>query len=244
MNATRVLRALGPIDAANIRRDSLLRWMVAMPLLFALLFRWVAAVARDWLAGFGVDLAPYAPLISSGIVLIAPMLYGVVIGFLLLDEKDDHTLTALRVTPLTGRGYITYRIAIPMVLSVLMTPVALALGGFSDLGVGAQLLAGAAAAPLAPAFALMMAAFARNKVQGFALMKASGIINWPPLIAWFVDSNWQLALGICPTYWPVRFYWSLEAGAAGAWLWFVVGTLYLAVIILLLLRRFERVVDR
>lgn len=244
MNASRVLRALGPIDVASIRRDSMLRWMFAMPVLFALMFRGLAALASDWLAGFGVDLAEYYPLIAALLVLLAPMLYGVVVGFLLLDQKDDQTLTALRVTPLTARGYLAYRIAIPVALSVLMTPVVLALSGFSGLGLGQGLLAGFAAAPLAPAFALFMAAFASNKVQGFALMKAAGVINWPPLLAWFVESDWQLAFGIVPTYWPAKFTWALEAGDPAAWVYFFVAVTILALVTLLFQKRFERVTAR
>ena len=239
-----MLRALGPIDAANVRRDSLLRWMLVMPLLFALLFRGAAELSRDWFAGFGVDLGSYHVLIASCLVLIAPMLYGTVVGFLLLDQRDDRTLTALRVTPLTAGGYLAYRIAIPMILSVVTTPVVLALSGFSDLGLVQQLLVGVAAAPFAPAFALFLAAFARNKVQGFALMKASGVINWPPVIAWFVTGEWQILFGLCPTYWPVKFYWALDAGTAGAWGYMAAGTLYLGVLIVLFHRRFERTLSR
>lgn len=244
MNAAQVLRALGPIDAANVRRDSLLRWMLVMPLLFALLFRWAAGLTTNWFASFGIDLASYHTLIASCLVLIAPMLYGVVVGFLLLDQKDDQTLTALRVTPLTAGGYLAYRIAIPMLLSVAMTPVVLAISGFSELGVGDQLLAGVAAAPFAPAFALFLATFAKNKVQGFALMKAAGVINWPPVIAWFVTSKWQLAFGLCPTYWPVKFYWALEGGTPVAWIHFVIGITYMSMLVVLLQRRFERTVAR
>ncbi len=237
MTALGVFRALGPIDAANIRRDPLLRWMFVMPLMFGLMFRWVFDLVEPWLAGFGTD---FNPLISSLLVLIAPMLYGVVVGFLLLDQKDDRTLTALQVTPLTARGYLAYRITIPVVLSILITPAALALGGFSRIGLAGQLLAGVAAAPLGPMFALFLPAVAKNKVQGFALMKAAGVINWPPLIAWFVTSRWQWAFGVAPTYWPVKVYWELEAGGAGWWPYLVVGWLYAALLIWLLIRRFER----
>ena len=118
MKATRVLRALGPIDATSVRRDSLLRWMLALPLLMALLFRGLASLTRDWLSGYGVTLSDYDPLIASFIVLIAPLLCGAVVGFLLLDQKDDGTLTALRVTPLTPGAYLTYRIGAPMLLSI------------------------------------------------------------------------------------------------------------------------------
>lgn len=242
MNAIRMLWGLGPIDAANMRRDSLLRWMLVLPPLFALMFRWLAHLSSDWLTGFGIELDTYRPLVASILILIAPMMYGVVVGFLLLDQKDDRTLIALRVTPLSARGYLAYRVAVPMVLSVVMTPVVLTLGGFSGVGLGKQLLAGVAAAPLAPAFALLLAAFARNKVQGFALMKAAGVINWPPAIAWFVNSDWQLAFGVCPTYWPARFYWGLEASQSGAWIYMLVGLVYLVLVVALLQRRFERTV--
>jgi hypothetical protein len=35
MNAIRAIRALGPIDVKNVRRDALLRWMVFVPLVVA-----------------------------------------------------------------------------------------------------------------------------------------------------------------------------------------------------------------
>jgi fluoroquinolone transport system permease protein len=243
MNAVRVLRALGPIDAANVRRDALLRWMLVLPPAFGLLFRGAAALAAEPLAAAGVAIADHQPLLASFLVLTTPMIYGVVVGFLLLDQRDDGTLTALRVTPLTPGAYLAYRAAIPVLLSVLMTPPVLALSGFSTLGVGSQLLAGVAAAPFAPVFALFMAACAKNKVQGFALMKAAGVVNWPPMIAWFVDGPWQLAFGLVPTYWPAKYYWSLEAAASGQWLYLLAGLVYLALLALALLRRFEKVVE-
>lgn len=42
------------------------------------------------------------------------MVFGVVTGFLLLDERDDRTLTALQVTPLPLRAYIFYRVTVPI----------------------------------------------------------------------------------------------------------------------------------
>lgn len=238
-----VLRALGPIDAASVRRDPLLRWMLVFPLVFALLFRWVASLIEPWLvARFGIDLTLYYPLVGGLLALLTPMLFGCIVGFLLLDQKDDGTLTALRVTPLTPGGYLAYRIAIPMALSIVMTPLVLELGGFTRAGVGARIVAGVAAAPLAPAFALFLAAFARNKVQGFALMKAAGVINWPPMLAWFVTSSWQLAFGLCPTYWPVKLYWELEAGGPAAWIYLLADLVVLSLLVAWLARRFDHAV--
>jgi fluoroquinolone transport system permease protein len=127
-----------------------------------------------------------------------------------------------------------------MLFSVVMGVIVLRIAGLPGPGLPGQCVSALAAAPLAPAWALFLAAFAANKVQGFALMKAAGIVNWPPVIAWFVPAEVRRLFGLCPTYWPVEVYWELAAGRSPV-LPLTVGSLYLALIVFLLLRRFERV---
>ena len=58
MRALGVIRALGPIDLASVRRDSLLRWMFLMPVLLALALRFGVPPLGAWMAErFGIDLA-------------------------------------------------------------------------------------------------------------------------------------------------------------------------------------------
>ena len=59
----------------------------------------------------GFDIVPYFPLVMGGYLMTAPGMLGMVIGFLLLDERDARTLSALCVTPLSMRQYPAYRIA-------------------------------------------------------------------------------------------------------------------------------------
>jgi len=240
-----VIHSLGPIDAKSVMRDNLLRWMIITPIALALSARWGVPFLTAWLSErFGFDLTPYYTLLTSFLVLTVPSLVGAVVGFLLLDQRDDRTLTALQVTPLTVEGYLLYRTAIPLVLSVAMTTVMIALSGLVTMGLLPALLASLQAAPVAPLYALFVAAFAANKVQGFALLKAAGGLAWPPLLAYFVSSHWQLAFGIDPLYWPVKVFWMLEAGDAGVWLYYLGGLAYQAGLIVLLLRRFKDVISR
>ncbi|MFQ5527112.1 MAG: hypothetical protein ACE5GX_12730 [Thermoanaerobaculia bacterium] len=248
MRAAQAVRGLTPIDAKSVARDSMLRWLFVLPLLIAVLMRWgVPAVAARLHEQAGFALEPYYPLIASFMTLIAPMLVGIVIGFLLLDQRDDGTLAALRVTPVSLDGFLAYRIAAPMVLGVALTMVVVPLTGLVSMRPWALFLCAIAAAPAGPLYALFLAGFASNKVQGFALMKAAGVFNWPPVIAYFLPLGWQLVMGVVPTYWPAKLFWVLEAGSAGEVAWtgwlpyLLVGLVYQGVLVWLLLRRFEKV---
>lgn len=243
MTVLNVFRALGPIDARNIRRDSLLRWMVLMPFLFAFLFRYVVPWARDGLlARTGFDLAPYYILLMSyGFVIGVPTLFGVVIGFLLLDEKDEETLTALQVTPMTLGSYLAYRVLLPMVLSVVLILLAYPLANMVSMPTRDLLVVSVLAAPMAPIFALFLASVAQNKVQGFAIMKGSGSILILPLAAYFFQGAWTYLLGIIPTFWPLKVFWLLEANESGAWIFFAIGMVVQILILAGLMARFNRV---
>ena len=240
-----VIRALGPIDLRSVARDSMLRWLIGMPIVLAFVFRWGIPALDGWLGEqYAFDLTPYYPLLTSFLVLMIPTLMGSVVGFLLLDQRDDRTLTALQVTPLTVQGYLAYRIAVPMAVSVPVMMASVAVADLVDMGVVAAFAAAVQAAPTAPLYALFVAAFATNKVQGFALLKGVGVLTWPPVIAWFISSPWQVAIGVDPLYWPLKVFWMLEAGEPYAALYFLAGLAYQGLLIALLARRFKTVIAR
>ena len=245
LRPSHVIWALGPIDVKSIRRDPMLRWLVVYPIAIALGARWGVPALANWLEErFAFDLTTYYTLVMSVVVLAVPGITGAVIGFLLLDQRDDRTLTALQVTPLTLTGYLVYRTMLPIVLSVAMTMLVVPVAGLVTMGFVEVLLAALEAGPLAPLYALFLGAFAANKVQGFALAKAAGILAWPPVFAYFVSSQWQWAFGVVPLYWPAKLFWMLEAGEAGTWLYFVIGLVYQSLLLALLLRRFNKVLYR
>lgn len=239
MTLFEIAKALGPIDIKSVRRDSLLRWLIVYPVFVSLLIRWgIPLLTGRLYEQFQFDLGPYYLLLMSFVVLMTPMLAGVVVGFLLLDQRDNQTLTALQVTPLTLSGYFTYRIAMPAVVgfavTILIFPVA------SLLKVAPLTIVGSAVSSclLAPLYALFLGSFASNKVQGFALSKAIGILLVPPLIAYFVQPPWQWLFGIDPLYWPAKFLWTSYSGSGTSWIYLLVGLLFQWILLRLLMRRF------
>jgi fluoroquinolone transport system permease protein len=246
MRAVRALRALGPVDGRNLARDPLLRGLCVAPVLLAAGMRWVGPPLVDRVGGmFGADLAPLYPhLMGFFLLAFLPLLVGMVVGFLLLDQRDDGTLAALSVTPLPVAAYLGYRLAVPVLASVLLTLALFPLAGLGGVGAGRLLTAAAATAPLAPMVALFLGAFAANKVQGFAFTKVSGVLLLPPLAAYFAAPEWQWLFWIAPTYWPARGFWTLHAGQAGAAGFLLVGVAYQLLLVALLLRRFVAVTGR
>ena len=237
MQGLRILRALGANDYRNIQRDALLRWMIVVPILYAVAVRLLVPLIED---STGFDLAPYYPAIMGFFALLTcPILFGMVVGFLLLDERDDRTLLAMQVSPLPMGNYLAYKLFVPSVLSMLMTVIVYAIPGLLPVDLNIIVPGALIAALEMPIWALLLMAFANNKVEGFALLKGgAGALLVLPLAAYFVDYPWQALAWILPSYWPVKVYW-LAIERAGYWPYLIAGLAYHALLIVLLLRRFR-----
>jgi fluoroquinolone transport system permease protein len=232
------LTALGKGDFKNIRRDSMMMFLLAYPVVLGVLLRWLIPFVAEGLAGF-FDLKPYYLLLTSFFgLLIIPQLTGYLAGFLLLDERDQNTLTALMVTPLPVQTYALYRAVAPMLITILGIQVVVPFIGVAVLPPEKLLPLALVASLLSPVFALILSSLARNKVQGIAVMKGLGIFMMAPLAAWFVPQPWQWLLGIFPTFWPVKAYWLAARGESYLWV-AAIGALYALGLLAVLYKRFQ-----
>jgi len=235
------LAAFGLNDLKNIRRDSLLIYMLLIPWLAVILLRTLLpAIDRWFTASYHTPVEVYFPLILSFFfVLEIPLVFGLVFGFLLLDEKDARILTALQVTPVTVENYVRYRFVSTFLFSAIYIILTLWATGLVNTYhlfrvIPVALLSGG----LAIFVMLFLISFANNKVEGLALMKGMGILMLGPLVAYFWESNWQLALGLLPSYWPAKAYWMISAGDK-AWPYIAMGSIYISFLVWLLLKRFN-----
>jgi fluoroquinolone transport system permease protein len=244
MNARPTFRALGAIDARSILRDPLLRWMVLLTPALGLLVRYAVPAATVALeARFGFDLGAYYGLIMSFLPVAVAGMIGTVMGFLLLDQRDDQTLSALLVTPLSLGDYLRFRMGALVLMCGALTCVTVPLAGLAPTSIPQLLVVAIVAAPLAPIYALFLGTFATNKVQGFALIKALGVVIVPCIAAYFVAGPWQYLFGLLAQFWPLKVYWLFDAGATVSALWHaLVGLAWQAALVVMLARRFSTVV--
>lgn len=239
-----IFRTLGPVDLKNIRRDSMLLWISLIPLMVALLFR-IAAPQLEIYAQkeFDLDIREYYPLLMSTFLMISPAMVGVIVGFLLLDERDDRMLTAMLVTPIPISSYLTYRISLPIILGIIMTLIGFPIACLVSIPLGSLVLIAILGSLSGPIMALTLATFAENKVAGFAVMKMVNAILMFPTLAFFVKSDWQILAGIIPAYWSLKVFW-LAADGDGFLIYFVVGLIVNTAAIYLLLKRFNTIIHQ
>ena len=64
-----------------------------------------------------------------------------------------------------------------------------------------------------------------------------------PLVAYFVRAEWQSAFWIFPTYWPAKLLWTLQTGGGNAWQYLAVGLAYQLLLLFILLRRFNHLIE-
>ena len=208
------MRAMGLVDLRNVQRDPLLRIMPFLPILVGILLRFASSLVVEQIrVHFAVDLSTVMPLIAEYmLLLLAPAITGMVVGFLLLDQKDDRTLLAMRVTPLSLAHYLAYRLTLPLVVSGAVTWLALAIAQLALSRSWLLLPCLLLSALIAPITALALGTFAANKVQGFALAKALNIFMIAPVLAAFTPLPWQWAFALLPTFWPARLLWAIYMG--------------------------------
>lgn len=241
----RTLTAFARNDAHNLIRDAFLAYILVMPYALALLAPLLLPILTAWLQDrFAFDAVPYYPLVVGFMfVLQAPMMFGIVIGLMMLDERDEDTLTALRVTPFPLTHYALYRMALAAAMGVAFVLVATPLTRIMPLALWpATVPIAVCAGLLGAASALTLATFAGNKVEGIALMKGIGIFLVGPLVAYFIPSEWQLLLGVLPSYWPVKAFWAAWAGGP-FWPYVLVGFAYLGGLCMWLMGRFRKRIE-
>ncbi len=242
MQLTTVIAKMGRNDARIIQRDAFLITLFAYGLVMIAVLRFaIPAIARALAdAQLAFDLTPYYPLLVSGLVLhqIAGVLAGTIAGFLLIDERDHNTITALMVTPVPMQTYLLYKMLLPAIFGGLISLIGILMLGnlTTHLNIWHLLPLALINGLFSAMIALVLAGFSSNKVEGFATVKIIGSLMLVIFGAWFIPAPWEYLIAIYPPYWTMKAFWIIEAGGNG---WpFMAGAVVTHLIALALLTRY------
>jgi fluoroquinolone transport system permease protein len=223
--SVRALAAFGRNDIRGTYRDPLLVMIVIAPVIWTTGVVVLTPLFTRMLAErYDFDLIPYYPLVLTAFLLLTSIIIvGGLASFLVLDEVDASTLTALRVTPVPLSTFFAYRAATVMVVTTLYVVATMSFSGILAPGlVPALIPIGLLAALSSVVTLLMIVAVAGNKIQGLAMVRGLGmLIAGLPCLPWFIHSGWNLAFGVLPPYWAAKAFWL--ASEHGTWWPYLLG---------------------
>lgn len=228
-------------DFRQILREQLLWVMfIVAPTAQFLLARWLIPALVDHFPVF----AGYEFLLAGAMTLQVVSGIGFVIAMMLLDEKDEDVLTAIRVLPISPLGFITYRLLAATLLATVFGFAMLYGSGLTEIGFSRALSASLIFALVSPIVVLFMSTYGDNKVEGLAMYKGISLVLLLPVISFFVPAGWKFILGLLPNYWSFQFIAPQPTAFRLPWLNFLIGLLLHLSLISYLFVQFRKKVFR
>jgi len=230
--------SLAVADLKNWVRDPLLVYIGLAPVLLGVVGRYGVPYATDALAG-RLDLAAYYPEVVAGFALFGPSIIGFAVGFLVLEDREQGTFTAVRLTPLTGRGYLIYRLGVTALVSFVAALVIVPLLGLVSVPPLALVAVSAVASLYGAVTALFLSGLAANTIEGIAVSKFLGFLVMVPVaVVAVVPTPYQHLAGVFPAYWPALGLVTATGEPGSLLAALTVGIGYQAVFLAVLGRRF------
>lgn len=211
-------------DLKNTRRDPTLLLMLWVPLLIWAVVRFGIGEIALWVP----ELVAYYPALLAFFSLLIAVFPGFIVSFLLLDEKDKHLFSAIKVTPVSLSGFLLTRIVFMVVLGFLFSVCFLVFNGLLAVTWHTIVIMSLLSALNVPILILLISATAKNKVEGMTLLKVANMVIFIPAALFFVSSPWIHVLGIFPAFWvyqlvrlPINSTYLIHAVLGLLWILFL-----------------------
>ena len=205
----------------TIIRDPLQIFLMLFPFLMLLLTVYLFPSILSGMSDVTSDAYRVVMLLLL-IILLAmdTFMVGALGSFLLLEHKDEKTMNTIGVTPIGTSGYLMFKAVYLYIIAALSMAIVLfgtkwfaadefIIGGvslFENLSTWHILAFCLVSGLFSPALSLFEASLARNKVEGFALVKGMAILALVPMLMLLstFSGGLQYALGIFPNFWGIK----------------------------------------
>lgn len=240
-------------EMKTILRDPMNVFLFVYPLFMLALVGWLLPLGLHRGGLDNSDLAYSLTMMITFVVVISIGGYvsGALLGFSLLENKDEKTIKSIAVTPVSITGYVVFKTLYSYIFSIIGNLILIigikwwandaysfAFGsytfGFENLSYGYIIAFSIVSSLLVPAIGTLIASIAKNKIEGFAFMKSGGIlVMMPALVLISAFGDWkQYLLGIAPNFWPVKALInqalnSNESSNLPFWAYLLVGAVFM-----------------
>jgi fluoroquinolone transport system permease protein len=184
-------------EIKNLLRDDMTRVMLCYPIVLGGLARLL--LHRDLLTSqFAAATAVVLVILAAGFD------FGMIAGFSLLDDRDDHVLVSIRISPVSADRYVWVKVAFAFLMAVLAGAATILISGILTPPAPETFLVALLAAMQVPINAFLVNVFAHDRAEGLAATKFTGILVFLPVVAWLLTDWKQWILAFVPGFWPTK----------------------------------------
>ncbi|WP_175059109.1 ABC transporter permease [Thermococcus sp. 2319x1] len=200
MSFVKKFGAIYKTDLKLLRRDPMLLYSVAMTLVLLLIVRY-----------FKDRVGVYYSLLALVVLVLIPMIFGMLPGFMMADEKEEKTVQALQVIPISSEAFLAYRLTWASIAVAVFTFVA---PYILDIEIPQKGLLALMTLFLFEAwtYGLMISSLSESRMQALTVSKVLGwLLFLPPAIKLVVvwrnlSTDWSEFTAFLPTYWLYKVF--------------------------------------
>ena len=196
----------------NIFSDGMLSAIICIPLILAAIYRFVFPLIVQHYPMLK-DFSLYYPILDLFLAIMCPYMICFASVLVVLDETDMKINRYIIITPLGKKGYLISRLLIPVLFAAIVSFVLLSFCSVSDMSLLATILSVVAA--------MIILAYAGNKVEGMALAKVSALVMVGLIIPFVITDSTQYVFSFLPSFWIAKFLISNNY-------WFILPTIFLS----------------
>jgi fluoroquinolone transport system permease protein len=197
-----VLASFITFEITNLLRDQMTRVMLFYPIMLGGLTRLL--INRHLLTS---QFAGATAVVL--IILAAGFDFGMIAGFSLLDDRDDHVLVSVRISPVSVDFYVWIKVAFAFLMAVLAGAATILISGTLNATAPQIILVALLAGMQVPINAFFVSTVAHDRAEGVAATKVTGILVLLPVVAWLLTDWKQWLLAFVPGFWPTKAIQSL-----------------------------------
>ncbi|MDF2596804.1 MAG: hypothetical protein K0R69_3145 [Clostridia bacterium] len=206
-------------DLQYMKRDPMVWMSILTPFIFIVIYK-VFVLRLDFFK-------PYQEVIQYIFIVMIPFLAGMVIGFRVLDEKDEHMISFYAVSPLGIKGYVKLRM---MMTAVLAAVGIIVMALFEVVPKEHLFFIGIQAVLLAPVVGLVVSVWGKNKIQGLTLVKIIGMLSVLPVLKVIGENPLDRIFVLIPSY---NLFELIVASERNDWTLFYTGILGASIYLLM-----------
>lgn len=190
----------------QIFSDNMLWAVCIAPFLAGTFFRFGVPYAETLLAAefHRPILANYYLLFDLFLCLITPYMLCFASSMVMLTEYDDNLTGYLSVTPVRKSGYLVSRLAFPAIVSFTVSVPIMFAFTLTPWPLWLVLTACLFNSALTVTVSLLVFSFSRNRVEGMAMAKMSGLFMLGLVAPFFIEPRAQYLLSPLPSLWIAK----------------------------------------